>query len=342
MSSYVSSVNPLEVTDFKNDPKSAPPKETIHSALEAIDLGSKAEIDEKNCQEPPTKRRRTCVIKDNPNGDLGTNSIDTAPSAPSSVGDSDKGLDFAPYVMCNEQDQAKTLESLKTSLEKVPPGAHIGFSGWFNYDVIAATKSERAIICDINVRMIEFYGVFESVLVSSTNRTEFVEKLTEALGKKNGYFDNGYLWLLPGELDRPGSWLSTDEGFQRIKIMHEDNRVEYRFLNAAASLDKFEEIKKMFESKGIPIRTVYASNIFEWLEKGGEAAKAAFKTNMKTLTSNETYYIDAYYPYLTKNRHILATGTGPPLRVSKGGLPLFTRTVLDPRHAMQLKRVPLF
>ena len=343
MASYVVSDNLLKLPDLKTESKNTSPQKKIGSALEAIDVCSKAEIDKKNCQEPPAKRRRIDVVEDSPHGDLGTNSADVAIGAASGVEDSDKGkLDFEPYVMCNEQNQAETLNTLKNALGKASPGAHIGFSGWFNYDIIAATKSERAVICDINVRMIEFYGIFESVLVSSANRAEFVQEFTEALGQKGTYFDNGYLWMLPGELNRPGSWLSTDEGFERIKTMHQDNRVEYRFLNAAASLDKFEEIKQKFERKGIPIRTVYASNIFEWLEKGTEETKAAFKSNMRTLTLRETYYIDAYYPFLNKHRNVVASGTGPPLRVTKGELPLFTRTVLNPSRAMQLKRASLF
>src|SRR3972149_4886337 len=165
----------------------------------------------------------------------------------------------APYIFCNEQLQTEVIQMLQE--RDIRAGVHLGFSGWFNFDIMAATIPSKALVCDINKRMLDFYEVFQSVLLSSSNREEFVEKLQKSLDERSDYFDNGYLWQLPGELTREGSWLSSDEGFAFIKELHQSNRVEYRFLDATGDATIFNGFRSEF---GDLIKTVYASNIYEW------------------------------------------------------------------------------
>ena len=226
-----------------------------------------------------------------------------------------------PYILCNEQLQTETIQSLRE--KGISKGVHFGFSCWFNFDIMAVTKPSKALVCDINQRMLDFYKVFQSVLLSSSNRKEFIEKLQEPLKERSVYFDNGYLRNLPNELTREGSWLSSDEGFAFVKELHKSNMVEYRFLNATADAAIFDGIRSEF---GGLIKTVYASNIYEWLEMGGCYDTDDFRTNMSRLLNSETQFIDAFYPNMLKNGQPLKTGSGPPLRISKGSRPSFTRT----------------
>ncbi len=229
-----------------------------------------------------------------------------------------------PYVLCNEQNQEETVQALKR--KGIRKGNHFGFSAWFNYDIMAAVESSKGVICDVNPRMIEFYHIFEETIRASANRQEFVALLQIALNpeKKPGYFDNGFLFMLPEALDRSGSWLSTDEGFTHIKTMHEEGRVEYHELNAAEKQPSvFEQIKKELDT----IQTFYASNIFEWLQNDSKEVHESFKRNMRVMIKPQTQYIDAFYPHMAHNGMPIKKGSGPPLRITEGGLPPFVRTI---------------
>jgi len=224
--------------------------------------------------------------------------------------------------MCNEQGQAETIAQLLSL--KWEGGGHIGFSGWFNFDIIAATRPKQALICDINPRMIAFYEVFQKILLSSKTREGFLASLQQHLLDEGDYYDNGYLFQLDGELERDGGWLSTQAGYAFVKQLHEQEKVVYRDLNAAADLSEFTAIEQQF---AVPqFTTVYASNIYEWLEQSDEETRVQFLKNMNCLLQRGGVYIDAFYPHLAKNGMIKKTGSGPPLRVTLNGLPSFKRT----------------
>jgi len=229
-----------------------------------------------------------------------------------------------PYIVCNEGLQDAVLDDLRN--RQMPAGGHIGFSGWFNYDIMAATRPKIAVICDINPRMHKFYHVFSETLKTSTTPVEFLEQLQNTLAAKKDYFDNGFLDLLPSEASRENSWLATQSSFEFVRQMHLEERVIYRYMDAAASQQEFEEIQKHFGD--IAVATVYASNIYEWLENDTEKRRNAFKGNMGSLMCATSLFIDAYYPHISaRHRMVIRDGFGPPLRVTTGKLPAFVRAL---------------
>ncbi|MBM3184639.1 MAG: hypothetical protein FJZ64_04975, partial [Chlamydiae bacterium] len=228
-----------------------------------------------------------------------------------------------PYIFCNEQGQERTIQEL--ARQHLGGNSHIGFSGWLNYDIMAVTNPQRAIICDINPRMIEFYRVFQETLLDSLNRSEFIRNLKEKLDSRRAYFDNGCLEQLASEQNRVEGWLSSDERFNFIKKMHEEGRIRYEKLDAT-DRERFQKVTDSYR----PIQTVYASNIYEWLENAGSQERADFQANCRGVMDLETRYIDAFYPLMnSRTRQPIATGSGPPLRTTQGELPPFTRKPAD-------------
>jgi hypothetical protein len=204
------------------------------------------------------------------------------------------------------------IEQLKDRCEP-GEGMHFGFSGWLNFDIIAATKPKGAIICDINPRMIAFYKLFGEILLKSSDRHEFVQILRIKLDERIDYFENGWLFQLESETERPEGWLFSEEKFNFLKELHKDGKIQFNMMDAVDGLEVYEALSK----KSGPFTTVYGSNIYEWLMNGARGSKQSFKSNMRSLLSADTLYVDAFYPTRRKD------GTGPPLRITQADLPDF-------------------
>ena len=175
----------------------------------------------------------------------------------------------------------------------------------------------------------EFYQIFKERVVLEDGRTAFLQKLQAVFQKNWNYFDNGTLSQLERELTRPGSWLSTNEGFHFIREMHRKNRILYTQLDATGCFDLLQNLQ---------IRTLYTSNIHDWVEESS-VNKEAFEYNMHSLIDDDTLYIDAFYPHTNRYGLPVQDGTGPPLRITEGRLPTFQRTRLP--EVSQKAHMPL-
>ena len=68
-----------------------------------------------------------------------------------------------PYIGCNEEKQADMLVLLKgTSPIAAERRVHLGFSVWFNLDLMSVTKPAHGIICDINDYVIDVYSGYKN------------------------------------------------------------------------------------------------------------------------------------------------------------------------------------
>ncbi len=75
------------------------------------------------------------------------------------------GQKSMPYIGCNEEKQADMLVLLKgTSPIAAERRVHLGFSVWFNLDLMSVTKPAHGIICDINDNVIDVYSGIQECL----------------------------------------------------------------------------------------------------------------------------------------------------------------------------------
>lgn len=207
------------------------------------------------------------------------------------------------YFSCNEVEQEKTLAALATAASS-DKTVHLGFSMNFNFDVIARRSSHYAIIADIAPQMLQCYQDLTHCILKSSNRQEFAQNFQQLLKEHAEYYfglekgqDISMLCNLCKEVSRPGSWLSTDEGFSIVKKMHEEGRVLYLKLNLAHSIDGFQSIQHWIRNKGLTLDTVYLSNIPEWLHPSNESPSPAalqYIDNIREIIEPTTYVIDAY------------------------------------------------
>jgi hypothetical protein len=205
-----------------------------------------------------------------------------------------------PYISCNEQEQAATLTKLASDPSSIPRKlkVHLGFSVWFNLDLIAVTKPSYGILCDYDDKIMDIYqGIIES-LAKSTNRREFVrhfglfleqncENLFALTKEELSNFFN-----IQNELTRPGSWLASQDSFQVIKDLSTEGRLLFLNLDITDTQGIFPSIRDWLDKNNLELDTLYGSNIIDWLKD--DQKQLQYRLNLKTISTENTRFIQAY------------------------------------------------
>ncbi len=222
-----------------------------------------------------------------------------------------------PYIGCNEEKQSEILQLVdETSHIAADQRVHVGFSVWFNLDLISVSKPAYAIICDVDNHVMEIYEGIQNCLLESESPDSFVHKFRLFLIENADRFFSGLpeeeiskIFDVNAELRRPGSWLMSQDKFAVIKSLHEKGRVLYLNLDITDQKGEFERIHAWMRDKDLALDTLYVSNIVEWLKTS--EARAAYIGNLTKITGANTRFIQAYKPKLyKKGAPVLHLGTG--------------------------------
>lgn len=216
--------------------------------------------------------------------------------------------DEMPVVKCNEENQAEVIQFLSKT-PALTNGVHIGWSIEFNFKIILARKPNLVILCDINKRVLEFYEVFEKVLLSSSSRSDCLENLRSVFCLHKAYFFNEHSKTGEAALESFSEWLS-EEGFQTLRQMYAEGKVLHLFLNVLDKEGKFTVLANWIKENGYLVDTIYASNISNWVQK-----KEPFFANLAKLVDEQTLFIDAEYQKQKQKKLSL--------RLTQGTLPWF-------------------
>jgi hypothetical protein len=198
------------------------------------------------------------------------------------------------YIGCNETE----TENIQHVLEdiKINGGCHIGFSSWYNFDIMVIRQSERGILCDFNPETRKFINISLAGAVACPNRFAFVDGINKYVGKFFCKFSpnvkNGVCITadeeVEGELTREGSWLSSDESFSYIKKLAREGKISV-ITEDIRNDDLFRKIAKILQDNSISIDTVYLSNIGEYMLT--EKDKDKFINTVRSLCTYETKFI---------------------------------------------------
>lgn len=253
-----------------------------------------------------------------------------------------ENLDGTPYLLCNEQEQKEILTKIlnlkKASPQTSRPRVHIGFSVWFNLDIIANTQPDCAVILDIDPNVIATYQKIEEAFKDSSVNTpaKFVGKLMELL-KKEGllYFPEDYFFtqttfsnfvneLRPEFADRvikktvstdsEKGFLFSQSKFEALQKMIRKGAISFGYGNLS-NADVLNSIGSWVKAMNLQIETLYLSNILEWLltkSSNKENVVNIVKSIIGSLVHKETCVIDAFYT------HDKGKNSGPPQRIMQG------------------------
>ncbi|MBN4066780.1 hypothetical protein JYU14_01705, partial [Simkania negevensis] len=199
------------------------------------------------------------------------------------------------FVMSNELHLTESRDRLEREVVE-GKNCHIGCAGWYNFDIICSRKSTYGMIFDYDSQNKVFIDLTLEVLMLSSDREAFVETMNELIQSKEKnirYDDNfdGYSSLearIRGELNREGSWLSTNENFMHMKSLAENGKVIAETVNLARS-NVLQVLSDFLREKELRVDSVYLSNIRVFLS---EEDKKSFVTNLGHVVMDDTLVVN--------------------------------------------------
>ena len=190
------------------------------------------------------------------------------------------------YLLCNETNQTEALNQIEAYARRLPRpgGVHIGFSSWFNFDLLSVMSSTYAIILDIDPKLYFVHEKLSAALIKSERPDIFIDNFLDSFSEAEENilpFPKSYLRkLLEAELVKGRSFLSQLHTFNRIRTMCSEKRI---FFGCADITDHqaMEAVANWCRKRELSVDTIYISNISEWLLRGRN--KAALDKMVKIL-----------------------------------------------------------
>jgi hypothetical protein len=200
------------------------------------------------------------------------------------------------FVGTNETATEKTKNYLNNQ-NKID-GCHFGFSGWHNFDIIVERQSSRAVFCDYNPKTKLFLEESLTALDNSQNRIQFAKSMFRYVHKNLYHFSpnvGGTIAVfaddeVKDELNREGSWLSTDSGFSYVKELANKGKISI-ITEDIRNSSVFEKIAGILSRHQIPIDTLYLSNIGEYMITNEDKIK--FVNTVRYLLTYETKLVQS-------------------------------------------------
>ncbi len=219
--------------------------------------------------------------------------------------DSINGVVGGIYIGSNESKKLITMVLLKSIV--IPHSisekkCHIGFSSWFNFDVMFQCRSDRGIFIDFNPGTKKFILETLKCIVSSSSRADFKNQINQFIKENYSSFsfnvseeettvDEGA--ILPDEeveheINRRGSWLNSNDGFNFIKSLASNGRIAVitEDIRSSAPLKKIGDLVRC---NGFFVDTLYVSNIGAYMNSPSDQEN--FLTSVKSLANSETRII---------------------------------------------------
>ncbi len=209
-------------------------------------------------------------------------------------------LEDLHYVLCNEKGQSSVLSELKAS-PKEEHSVHLGFSCWYNYDILSVRNPSCAIICDYDPNMIALLDLIEVTIGEASTPDGFMELFWQELSSRENLDFQGlqagedFVHDLPSfrEMMQKGGWLSTQDSFDTVKAMYAEKRVIHRELNIIDTANTFEQIGAWLKANSLEVDTLYTSNIPEWIYTTEIGKLPQMMTNLNHVISKSTKTITA-------------------------------------------------
>lgn len=227
------------------------------------------------------------------------------------------------FINSNECNMKQVEEQL-LSHSLADKKCHVGVSGWHNYDIAAITRPSYLIVGDVSKKTLDFHAASIEFLKSSQTREEFIQKmakqllsdssepLTEANFKDHfqlivwdqdhpikmeDYYKNSSEPLyekvenaLKMEMNRPGSWLFTEEKFRFIQKQAIDGKILSHSVNLVDP-ESFQSFSTKLNNVCSSIHTLYLSNAQDWIHS--PQARKSFVSHIQSIADKQTFIIDA-------------------------------------------------
>jgi len=191
------------------------------------------------------------------------------------------------YTLSNEQNQ-DSIDSISSSFHG---DVYMGFSGWFNYQLMFKRNVKYAFLLDKNLPVVLLHRMTAEVIRRSRDRFEFVKNFEAALQSSTRLGLEGDWSELKFMTQIKGSWLGSDENFSFIKRMYEDNRIISSMADIRLN-SVFARIARWLKENNFMMDAVYSSNILAWVIKDRNGPQEYYDS-LSTVSSPSTIIIDS-------------------------------------------------
>jgi hypothetical protein len=230
--------------------------------------------------------------------------------------------DGSLYLLTTECGQKENLEKLLETPPKAN-GVLLGFAYEYNYNILAVRPMARAIICDINRQMHEFYKWTANNIPKHETPKEFLEAFQSKIDEN----PTGYLHLAQNSKEvmkhytKDFMWTSNFTSYEIVRNMYIKGKISHVNLNLSEDTVYFNQLRLWAEKNGYVFDVIYLSNIPEWIHNNGMQAVERMRNNLMEILSPQTLLIDAKQEESGKGEPKLRLTTHI---TNKKGLPSFT------------------
>jgi len=146
---------------------------------------------------------------------------------------------------------------------------HLGWGSFRNLDIMAARRSDYAVLCDINLHQFRVWRAVRHAIVGAANADQFLTGVVRRLPRRpplRQFVQDPHFWLA-AEWDRAESWLyrGAPERYAHIRRCFLERRIRHVCLNLIAPPVSFRSLatKLAAHARIGPwhLDTIYVSNI---------------------------------------------------------------------------------
>lgn len=194
------------------------------------------------------------------------------------------------FVDITARGGGEAIQVLRDSKASGTKKCHFGVACFVNYSLAAASKADKIILFDYDPVVVRFNRMARDLLLTSSNREEFKQKLTEGCQKDREIRDRHfYPFDLASTLAMKESFLSREEDFQYIKKLAEENKVHI-LQGSIYDQQAIVEIVKLTKREGYAFDTLFISNVYEW--DPDQKKRALLSKNIQSLRNDQTKVIE--------------------------------------------------
>ena len=219
-------------------------------------------------------------------------------------------------VLVTRAEKEKTLSALlRRPVLGVDEGhnAVVGVGGMFLLNIAAmrgegckelSSRISSVIVLDRSLRMEKFWNAVAEIIQSSDNKETAYDKIDELLECRKEEFFSGYsndpeieakeiqstfeeeVFYLQRDKDENICWLSTDERFEKIKMIFESGCFIFKRVDVFG--DQGPALRRAFISANVKIDTLYLSNASEYCIFNGNRNHSQFLQFLSSVLCKET------------------------------------------------------
>lgn len=196
----------------------------------------------------------------------------------------------AVYITSKASNHTEAMHELeKKEYQQIRGNTIVTVSGFTGLNIAATRKGvDRIVMVDISSKNEQFWERATKMIRESKTAEEFLQKLNkdvEEQEKLGNFYDT---IDFKSEIEKGISWLSTEEGFQKIKNIFDNGNFVFKRIDMS-NRECITSLSTALKKANCTVDTLYASNVENFVED-----KEKYREGLKLLVGDSTLVVDAF------------------------------------------------